>query len=417
MEEIRSAGDLPASAPGHPYQWVIFGILTTSHLLMAMFFFGWGPLAPMLRGDIRIDNAQLGFLVSAMYLAMVVVSVPSGFLVDRYGARRMLMLALSLVGSATCLLSASSSTPFLFAVAVLGGSGYGMINQITTKGLMYWFEPHRRATIMGIKQTGVTVGGSLIGLYIPFGAHLMGWQKAVLLLAFGILAMVPLSLLAYREMPETPIDAKTRPTGQGRTQQGLRALLLRPSIVALTVLFAMYAACQACVVAFLVIYAEETFRLSHMVAGSLLTVAMMAGTVSRILFGMVSDRLLHGERLAPMAMLAFIGVVGTLSLSLLGPSPPLGSLYVISVLLGTSLIGWNALAITLVAEIAGQEWVGSTIGIVFTIAWVGMVVAPPVFGSLVDGQGYDSGWRMLSLLIGLSCLGFATLARILREGS
>lgn len=391
------------------YQWVIFGLLTASHFLMAMFFFGWGPLAPMLKTEMYIDNRQIGFLVSAMYFAMVVVSVPSGLLVDRYGARVMLMLSVSLVGTAALLLSRSSNGSILFVVAALGGAGYGMINQITTKGLMYWFEPSKRATIMGIKQTGVTVGGSLIGLYIPFCAGIMGWKKAVLVLSFAILLMPLLSFFFYRERPASVASATAFPTGSTKGEKGLRALLLSPLMVALTVLFALYASCQACVMAFLVVYAEEVHRLSHVIAGSFLTVAMVAGTISRILFGLVSDRLLRGDRVVPMALLALVGVVGTSSLTLLNNSPPLWLLYAISALLGVSLMGWNALAITLVAEIAGCELVGSIMGIVFTIAWGGMVVAPPVFGSIVDLRGYDAGWLMLTTLIGISCLGFTSI--------
>jgi hypothetical protein len=48
-------------------------------------------------------------------------------------------------------------------------------------------------------------------------------------------------------------------------------------------------------------------------------------------------------------------------------------------------------------------------GIVFTIAWGGMVLAPPVFGSMVDAEGYGSAWFMLTVLMGISFLGFAVI--------
>ncbi len=389
------------------YQWVIFGLLSVSHFLIAMFFFAWGPLAPMLKGELAIDNSQLGLIVSAMYFAMMVISVPSGFLVDRYGARVMLMLSVSLVGMATILLSFSSDYPTLFLVAALGGSGYGMINQITTKGLMYWFEPAKRATIMGIKQTGVTVGGSLMGLYIPFCAQIMGWHKAVLALACAILLMPLLSLFFYREKPDFISDSES--TGTAKAKGGLRLLLLRPLVVTLTFLFASYAACQSCVVAFLVVYTEETFGLSRVIAGSFLTVAMAAGTISRIVFGLISDRMLHGDRVVPIALLSLIGVVGLSLLTLFSESPPLWLLYAIAALLGTSLVGWNGLAITLVAEIAGHDLVGSIMGIVFTISWGGMVIAPPLFGAIVDLQGYAAAWLMLTMVLGMACLGFTAI--------
>jgi sugar phosphate permease len=406
MDETRSDRNPPADTPDLSYQWMIFGILSFSHFLMAMFFFGWGPLAPMLKGELGIHNSQLGFIVSAMYFAMMFVSVPSGFLVDKYGARIMLMLSVSLVGTATFVLSVSSSYTILFLVAALGGAGYGMINQITTKGLMYWFEPNKRATIMGIKQTGVTVGGGLVGLYIPLSGQIMGWQRAMLVLAIAILCMPLFSLFFYREKPDflsNPLDDTRK---SNREKGGLRLLLLRPGVVTLTLLFASYAACQSCVVAFLVVYTEEAFDLSRVTGGSFLTVAMVAGTITRIIFGLVSDRLLQGNRLLPMALLAFIGCVGIYALTLLGDSPPLWFLYVISVLLGTSLVGWNGLAITLVAEIAGYDLVGSIMGIVFTISWGGMVIAPPVFGAMVDWKGYDAAWLMLTGLIGIASLGF-----------
>jgi MFS family permease len=416
MDKTRSDRKPADPTPHLGYQWVIFGILSFSHFLIAMFFFSWGPLAPMLKGDLGMDNGQLGLIVSSMYFAMMFVSVPSGFLVDRYGARVMLMLSVSLVGIATFLLSLSNRYSLLFLVAALGGTGYGMINQITTKGLMYWFEPGKRATIMGIKQTGVTIGGSLVGLYIPFCAQIMGWQRSLLFLALAILCMPLVSLFFYREKPGLPSDPAGPGGEPGRTKGGLRLLLLKPLVVTLTLLFASYAACQSCVVAFLVVYTEETFGLNRVVAGSFLTVAMVAGTIARIVFGLVSDRILGGDRVVPMALLALIGVVGVYALTLLGSSPPLWLLYAISVLLGTSLVGWNGLAITLVAEIAGHQLVGSIMGIVFTISWGGMVVAPPVFGAIVDWKGYDTAWLVLTGLIGIACLGFFSVWVRQRKG-
>ncbi len=407
----RNGSGNPYSAKDDPlaYQWMIFGLLSVSHFLIAMFFFAWGPLAPMLKGELGIDNSQLGMIVSTMYFAMMVISVPSGFLVDRYGARIMLMISVSLVGTATILLSLSTDVAMLFAAAALGGCGYGMINQITTKGLMYWFEPAKRATIMGIKQTGVTVGGSLMGLYIPFCARIMGWEKAVFALACAILLMPLLSLFLYRERPHRTSESGPAGAGPARAKGGLRLLLLRPLMVTLTLLFASYAACQSCVVAFLVVYTEEAFGLSRVIAGSFLTAALAAGTVTRVVFGLISDRLLQGDRVVPMAVLSLIGVVGLSLLALLDQSPALWVLYGVSVLLGTSLVGWNGLAITLVAEIAGHDLVGSIMGIVFTISWGGMVVAPPLFGAIVDRHGYDAAWLMLTLVLATACLGFSTI--------
>lgn len=143
--------------------------------------------------------------------------------------------------------------------------------------------------------------------------------------------------------------------------------------------------------------------------------AMVAGTISRVVFGLMSDRFFRGDRVAPLALLALIGAISTMSLFFLGDNSPLWCLFVISALLGVALIGWNSLAITLVAEIAGNERVGSVMGILFTIAWGGMVIAPPIFGSIADSMGYAYAWFMVAILSFISFIGFAIVWRQQRE--
>lgn len=397
------------------YQWVIFAILSITHMIMAMFFYSWGPLAPIIKEEIRINNSEFGLIVSTMYFAMVIISIPSGFLTDKYGSKWMLLLSGSLVGAAFFLLLFFPFYRFLFVVAALAGAGYGMINQVTAKGLIYWFEPDKRATVMGIKQTGVTIGGGLIGIYIPFLGMVMGWQNAVLLLVFFIFSVLLFSYFFYKEKPASlaPSFISSAPTQTKKIS--VRSILLKPTLIFLTVILTLFAICQACLTAFLVIYAHEVFDLTMAVAGSLFTVAMVGGTISRVMFGLISDRLFRGDRIMPLALLAMIGILSTLSVVFLSNTPPLWLLYVMSAFLGVALMGWNSLAIVLVAELAGNELVGSVMGVLFAIAWGGMVIGPPIFGAVIDMNGYNFGWLMLSILLGLSCFGLAIIRKFQKK--
>ena len=395
------------------YQWVIFAILSTTHMLMAMFFYSWGPLAPIIKEKIQINNSEFGLIVSTMYFVMVIISIPSGFLTDKYGAKWMLLLSGSLMGVAFLLLPLFPFFGFLFAVAALAGAGYGMINQATAKGLMYWFEPDKRATVMGIKQTGVTIGGSLIGIYIPFFGMIMGWQKAILLLVFVIFGILLFSSFFYKEKPTSLASSPS--AAPDKKNISVRSILLKPTLIFLTPILTLFAICQACLTAFLVIYVHEVFHLSMAISGSLFTVAMVGGTVSRVMFGLISDRLFQGDRITPLALLALIGVLSTLSVVFLNNTPPLWLLFMISAFLGIALMGWNSLAIVLVGEIAGNELVGSVMGVLFAIAWGGMVIGPPIFGAIIDMKGYNAGWLMLSILLAISCFGLAFIRKLQKK--
>jgi len=99
----------------------------------------------------------------------------------------------------------------------------------------------------------------------------------------------------------------------------------------------------------------------------------------------------------------------------LNDTPPLWLLFIISAFLGVALMGWNSLAIVLVAEIAGNELVGSVMGVLFAIAWGGMVIGPPIFGAIIDMNGYNSGWIMLSILLAISCFGLAIIRKLQKK--
>jgi len=142
---------------------------------------------------------------------------------------------------------------------------------------MCWFEPDKRATVMGIKQTGVTIGGSLIGIYIPFFGIVMGWQNAMLLLVFVIFGIVFFSYFFYKEKPAFSAPLPSPRAASNKEKVSVRSILLKPTLIFLTAILTLFAVCQACLTAFLVIYVHEVFHLSMAIAGSLFTVAMVGG--------------------------------------------------------------------------------------------------------------------------------------------
>jgi len=396
------------------YQWVIFGILAVSHMLMAMCFYSWGPMAPYIKAETGISNSQFGLIFSIMFFSMVVVAAPSGILTDKIGAKWMFFLSASLMGFSFLILSFFRSYGMILFVSFLAGSGYGMINQITTKGFMYWFDQSKRATVMGIKQTGVTIGGSLIGLFIPFFSLKIGLSGAILLLALLILSMVLVALFLYKEKPDNYVE-KIADASDKKGFSAIKELLLQPKMIILTVILSFFAICQGCLTSFLVIFAEESFQLTKFIAGSLLTVAMIGGTFSRIFFGFLSDRVFKGDRVAPLAILALIGGISCFSLVFLKGVPPLWILYVFAAFLGIALMGWNGLGMILVAEMAGSEMVGSVMGILFVIPWSSMAIGPPVFGYIIDTSGYQLAWLMNALFCLITFIGLCFIWKMLKK--
>jgi sugar phosphate permease len=397
---------LEGNARAQKYAWVILAVLTIAQVVMSMGAYAWGPLAPFLVAEFQVSRTQIGSLTSALFLFSVLMATPSGFLVDRYGARLMLIICLVAMGIPFAFLSLAKSYMFLMLFAALCGLGYGVINQVSTRGIMFWFNVKTRATAMGIKQSGVSIGGALVAILLPALSLAFRWQMAVVVVGFLMLMMAILSFLFYQEKPVSQTEtfaSKAAKKPGGELKGSLRQVIAHPDLKILTMLAFLMSWSQTCITSFYVLYLIETFQYSEVVAGSFLTVAMIAGACGRIGWGIVSDRLFKGDRNKPMMILGIVATTGMLGTALVTPGVPGGVIYLFAFFLGISFLGWNAVLMVRVAEIAGAELAASVMGIMSTLAWVGIVIGPPVFGAVADRAGYFWGWLMLTVfgIIGL----------------
>lgn len=380
------------------YRWAILALLTSAQLAMSIAAYSWGPLAPFLRDEFGATRGQVGSLVSALFFASAVVSIPSGLAVDRWGARVMLVIALASMGIAFSAISLAGALSSLFIMAALSGIGYGMINQVSTKGLMIWFSSDSRAMAMGIKQTGVTLGGALGAAVIPAISLAMGWRWAVVFAGILMLVMVVVVSLWYRERPagERSLDFG-RPagtwTGRGKISWGPAARRNLPVLCAVGVLLAFS---QTSITSFLVLYLQEELDFTLGAAGAGLTVLMAAGAAGRVAWGLISDRFFRGNRQKPMVILCLTASTGALATAFLDTESARWLVYSLSALLGFTFMGWNAVFLTYCAEIAGSEMAGSATGLMLAMVSAGVVIGPPVFGFTADKAGYFWGWLILS---------------------
>lgn len=385
------------------YHFCILLLLTASQFVMSLGAYAWGPLAPFLRAEFDITRAQTGSIVSALYAVSVIVAMPSGVAVDRWGAKAMLIIALLVMGISFGAMSMVNSFIMFTFIAGISGVGYGMINQISSKGIIQWFDKKNRATAMGIKQTGVTLGGALGAVMLPAIALASGRKWATMAAGVLMVATAVLVLFYYRESPS---DKGAGGNAQARTNSTRRrdfsVVLKKPELMVICIVSMLLAASQTCIASFVVLYMQEELLTSAAVAGICLSVFMIAGTAGRVLWGLISDRIFRGDRQAPMIVVCLIAAASAAAMAFTGRGCPVWLPYVLSALMGFSFMGWNALFITFSAEIAGHALVGLVTGLTVTVAWTGIIAGPPIFGFIADKFGYIWSWSMLAVF-GLFC--------------
>ena len=391
------------------YAWVILTILFTAQLVMSAGSYAWGPLAPFFRTEFGVSRTEIGILTSSLYIVAALVSIPSGLLVDRLGARKMVLFSLFVMGFSFILMPFTNSFFMIVLCVAIGGLGYGTINQASTKGIMLWFNNKTRATAMGMKQTGVTLGGAIAAALIPSMVLLYNWRVCLFVIG-GAILITALFAMLYKELPD--MDHDTDQATVIKTTQNIgpkkiiSTLIFNPVLFIVIIILPFLAFSQISFVTFIVLYLHEELGFSVQIAGTCLTVAMIAGTAGRIVWGLISDRVFGGGRIVPLLIVSLIGAASVFSFAMLSNNHSLYIYIILSGVIGFTLMGWNAVIMILAAELAGSELAGSSMGIIATAGWMGMVIAGPLFGFITDRFNYFAGWMLVTLTLLISAAGF-----------
>lgn len=370
---------------------------------------GLPALAPLLRADLGLSRTEAGSLLSAYYVGSLLVAVPAGYVADRLGVRWTLAAGQLAIAAGLLALSTVRTPLLALAAVVAAGLGFGVLNPTSTKAVIAWFPLESRATAVGVKQTGLPLGGALGAKLLPVLALglALGWRGAVRAAAVAVASMALVSALGYRDRAEPAADAAGPPAGRASPWRVLRDgdLWL---VSAVTVLFA---GVQTTWTGYLVLFLEERVGMDVVAGGVLLALANVAGIAGRIGFGVLSDRLLGGRRRIVLVLAGAGSGLLSAGMVLVGPGTPWPALAALALAFGVVGIGWNGVQLTLLAELAGRELAGTAVGLGLAVSALGVILGPPAFGWLVEGTGgaYERGWLALAGTMGIAML---LLARV-----
>ena len=148
-------------------RWLILALVTLAHGVGALSVLSVAPLSPFLLDALQLGRVQVGLLLPSVYLGGVLMSLPAGWLTDRFGVRLTLGGGLLLLGALVVVASLAQSLPGLLGALIVAGFGFSVLNPASGKAVVEWFPPRSRGVAMGIKQTGLTLGGLTGALSLP----------------------------------------------------------------------------------------------------------------------------------------------------------------------------------------------------------------------------------------------------------
>jgi sugar phosphate permease len=372
----------PGSGATAPYRWVVLAVGALGAGAFAALRMGLPALSPALRDAYGLTLPQVGLVLSAVAVGVMLTLVPWGMLADRVGERP--VLAAGMAGTAVALTGAALATSLagllagLLAAGMLGASATGA----SGRAVMGWFGRGERGLALGIRQMALPLGGAAASVALPWAAGVGGVRAALLGLA-GLSLTAALAALAWmRDAPPPPLGVPPI-TGPAPTRD--------PRMWRLGAASALLVVGQSALLGFVVLFLHDERGLTVGLAAAALAGLQLGGAVARLAVGRRSD--LEGARIPLLRRIAAADAVLLGATALLAAGPGL-LLYPVLAVAGVTAMCWNGLAFTAAAEIAGRRRAGTAVSLQNTIVSVGGALAPAAFGALVAATSWTLGFAV-----------------------
>ena len=373
-------------------RWRVLTLMTTAQAGASVVQQALGSLSPIFVTAFGLSKAQLGVIFTALMLGSALFVGAAGVFTDRWGERRMVLFS----GMAmTCaLLAATLFASYAWIVACIGvfGAGYAASTPAGGRAILAWFD-RDRGFAMGIRQTGVPVGGLFGALTLPLVAHVAGYRAAFAFAAAIVAATTLIAYAGYREQRDDGAPAITLAS----VVRGMHALARDPRLIGVTLTCMILVSAQAAMNAFLTVTGVAVVGTSAAVAALAFACAQGAAACGRLAWGYVSDRVLRGERLIPFAAICVLAALASAALALTYFGA-VAALFVAAIVLGFSAAGWNGLMAATISEIGGSERAASALGIALTAIFLASSAAPTGFGALADHTSLRVAWLATAAL-------------------
>jgi MFS family permease len=326
----------------------------------------------------------------------------AGWIVDRFGPRKLMLAGILMAGGALIGLGNVSALWLFYLFYIFNALGYVCGGPLPSQVLLSrWFDKSR-GKAMGFAYLGIGVGGAIVPLISYRLTLIFGWRGS--LQTLGVLLIALALPAAYFVKDGAPV----RRQGDGKRSYGadagkdISAVLRQPSfyLLALGSMFSIAAVGGANQHLKLFLTLDEHFSQSD--AATVVSLVLSFSIAGRLLMGWLADRIPKKY----VMLLIYSLVAASISLLLFGASRS-ELMYVFAAIFGVGLGGEYLIIPLMAADLFGLRAIGKVMGVILTADGVAEALSPMLIGYLRETTGaYDLGF---ALLVGIALLGAAAI--------
>jgi ACS family glucarate transporter-like MFS transporter len=395
-----------------------------------------GIAGPAIAASLGLDAVRMGYVLSAASLPYLLMKLPSGMLLDRFGSRWIYCAALVLLSFCTIaqgltgLLPATAATALLFSMRILSGAFSSPIFPANARITANWFPAAERGLASAIFNTAQYFALIVFAPLSAWAVHAFSWPVAfyglgllglIVAAIFPVLVRSPLrhpwvgaAELAHIERGGGLIHIETDPLPRLPSGDFFRRVAFRRPLVGLYLFQYSIGTLTSFLLTWFPIYLVQHSGLSILGAGIGTAVPAAFGLAGGIAGGLLSDATLrrHGSLTFARGLPVFIGFC--IALAMVAANFTTAPLMVIGLMSmaffgkGVAALGW-----TMISDMAPKNLIGTTGGIFNMISATAGVLTPVVMGYILAATG-SFDWAIV--YVAAHCfIGMAAFGLVIRR--
>jgi MFS family permease len=389
----------------------VIGLVGLAHGTSHFFHLMLPPLFPWLMAEFSLSYTQAGFLMTVFFVVSGIGQALAGFVVDRIGARPVLMYGVGALAVSALVLASAGSYPGLMAAAAVAGAGnaifhpadFTLLNRrVSSARLGHAFSVHGLTGNLGWAAGSVVMAGV---------AAASSWRIAAMTAALFGFAVLALLMLRRRVLAEAAAAEVAAPGQSALPAAGSLAFLRSGAVWLCFAFFLITTGAFGVLQNYAPSILHNVYGLALPLASLGLTGYLLGSAAGMVAGGFVGGRFEDSDFIIAPAL-----TVSALTALLLasGLAPSLAILPLMALIgFGVGVAGPSRDLLVRRAATAqfGSTAYGRVYGFVYSGLDIGLAMAPLVFGPMLDAGRYAAP------LFGVAGLQVAALALALAVGS
>ena len=366
-----------ASPPSFRRDARVIGLVGLAHAVSHFLQLSLPPLFPLLRAEFDVSWTLLGMVIGTFYVASGVTQFAAGFLVDRFGARPVLLSGMGLLATSTLCASLAPDPRFLFPFAAMMGIGNGVFHPCDFAILNARVAPRH----LGYAYSTHGVGGNLGYALAPIVSFGLGaafnWRVA--LIVMGGSALVVLTMLVTQRRFLGSVRAADAHT---HSLKGSVHLFLQPAILLCFFYFVFQTTAAVGIQTFLPVTLNQGLDVPLLLATSAVTAYLLGGTAGIVAGGFLAVRTSRHDRVAATGLLTGAALLSILASGVV----PRELIVTLSAVIGFAVGATGPSRDLIVRHATPKGAAGRVYGFVYSGLDLGATLGPVWFGILLDHQ-------------------------------